>query len=301
MKRPPSSSQRAPSDSDAKTQSDAMPPVGPPWDLPLAETPFAFVDLEMTGLDVKADRVIEICIVRRRGAHVEDSLETLINPGGAMVWQSDVHGLTPAALEHAPVFADVAARAKAILDGAILVAHAAWWDKTFLEAEFERLGQALELSFYLDTLTLARRALRSESYSLEALAQKLGIAERVAHRAGDDVRVLSLLFDRVCEGLSPRSARDLWHVRVAERHARPDIVAACTALAGTGEPAWVVYRRSHKTPRTFQAIIRQVRTDLDPPRVLGYSLPGRGRFDLRTDRILSISESPPTEFPPRNS
>jgi DNA polymerase-3 subunit epsilon len=265
----------------------------------MAETPFAFVDLEMTGLDVKTNRVIEICIVRKRGSVREDSLETLVNPGAGVAFQTDVHGLDLAALEHAPPFAAVADHVEALLDGAVLVAHAAQWDASFLEAELERLGRSRRFSWYIDTLILARRAMRADSYALQSLADHLGIADRVAHRAADDVRVLCALFDRVCAELSPQSARDLWHVRIAERHARPDILAACVALAATGEPGWVTYRPSHKTPRSFEAIIREVRTDLDPPRVLGYSLPGRGRFDLRTDRILSIAKGPPAGSPPR--
>jgi DNA polymerase-3 subunit epsilon len=300
MKRPPPSPSRAPAQtSHSDTRNPPAPPPGPPWDLPLAETPFAFVDLEMTGLDVKTNRVIEICIVRTRGKEREDSLETLINPGLGAAFQTDVHGLNETLLENAPRFGEVADRIETLLGGAILVAHAAIWDTSFLEAEFERLGRPVDFSWYLDTLTLARRAMRADSYALQSLADQLGVADRVAHRAADDVRVLRALFDRVCAELSPRSARDLWHVRIAERHARPDILAACVALASTGEPGWVTYRPSHKTPRSFQAIIREVRTDLDPPRVLGYSLPGRSRFDLRTDRILSIAKSPPAGSPPR--
>jgi DNA polymerase-3 subunit epsilon len=277
-----------------RLEQERGPPPGPPWDLPIADTPFAFVDLEMTGLDVKADRVIEICVVRRRGTELESSLETLVNPGSDLDWQEGVHGITRADLAAAPRFGALASRVAAILDGAVLVAHAAWWDVTFLEKEFTRIEKPVIFPFYLDSLILARRALRADGYSLKALVETLGIPQRVTHRAGDDVRALCAVFDRVCAELAPRSARDLWHVRVAERHARPEILAACAALAGTGEPAWVTYRPSHKQPRSFQAIIAEMRTDLDPPRVLGYSLPGRGRFDLRTDRILSIDRNPRT-------
>jgi DNA polymerase-3 subunit epsilon len=175
-----------------------------------------------------------------------------------------------------------------ILDGAVLVAHGAYWDVTFLEAELARLDRPVRFPFYLDTLVLARRAIGAESHALGALADRLGITRGVAHRAGEDVRVLTALFDHLRTELSPQSARDLWHVRIAERHARPEIVERCLAFAGTGEPVRITYRPSHKTPRTFDAIVTQVRTDLDPPRVLGYSLPGRGRFDLRADRILTI-------------
>ena len=88
-------------------------------------------------------------------------------------------------------------------------------------------------------------------------------------------------------------------MRVAERHARPEIVERCRALAATGERVWVTHRPSHKGVRSFEGIVLEVRTDLDPPRVLGYCLPGRGRFDLRADRILAISHTAPEpERPP---
>jgi DNA polymerase-3 subunit epsilon len=38
--------------------------------------------------------------------------------------------------------------------------------------------------------------------------------------------------------------------------------------------------------------ITDVRTDLDPPRVLGYLLPSRSRRELRADRILAIEAIP---------
>ena len=39
-------------------------------------------------------------------------------------------------------------------------------------------------------------------------------------------------------------------------------------------------------------VFTELRTDLDPPRVIGYQLPGRGRRELRTDRILTVSPIP---------
>ena len=280
-------------DDAAKSPAGGEPPSGFPWDGPVSEAPFALVDLEMTGLDPRVDRVIEVCIARKRDGVVERSIETLVNPGPDATFQTDVHGLGPSSLVGAPPFADVADTIVELTDGAILVAHAAQWDVSFLEAEFARIGRDVRFPFYLDTLTLSRRAMWAKSHSLGALAETLGIARGAAHRAGDDVRVLSLLFDKLMAELSPRSARDLWHVRVAQRHARPEIIEQCLALSGTGEPAWVTYRPSHKPARSFLAIFTQVRTDLDPPRVLGYSLPGRGRFDFRIDRILAIAHPPP--------
>jgi hypothetical protein len=33
---------------------------------------------------------------------------------------------------------------------------------------------------------------------------------------------------------------------------------------------------------------------------MGYALPGRGRFDLRADRILSVTAPPPREPDPKS-
>ncbi|MET0596049.1 MAG: 3'-5' exonuclease [Polyangiaceae bacterium] len=272
-------------------QQGGEPPPGLPWDAPMAEAPLAFVDLEMTGLDPKVDRVIEVAITRRIGADVEQTFASLVNPGPDAHFKTDVHGLGPAQLAGAPSFAGVADRIEELCRGAVVVAHGAWWDVTFLEAEFARLGRPIRFSFYLDTVTLSRRAFKADSHSLESLARKFGIDRGLAHRAGDDVRSLIALFERLLEELSPASPRDLWHVRIAERHARPEIVERCVAVAASGEPVRLLYRPSHKGPRTIEAVLTSVRTDLDPPRVLGYSLPGRGRFDLRSDRILAITHT----------
>jgi DNA polymerase-3 subunit epsilon len=276
------------------------PPAGDPWDEAIETAPFAFLDLEMTGLDVTCDRVIEICVERRRGDRIEDRLETLIDPGASVVFTTDVHGIAPAALTGAPHFETLADRILALLDGAVLVAHAAPWDVAFLEAELARCGRPHRFAWFLDTLTLSRRAFMAESHSLGALAERLQIARGQAHRAGDDVRVLTELFTRLLRELSPKAPRDLWYVRVGEKKARPDVVAACIVLADSGQKTLLCYRPSHKGPRTIVGIITQVRTDLDPPRVMGYALPSRGRFDLRADRILSVAAQSGPESEPKS-
>ena len=35
-------------------------------------------------------------------------------------------------------------------------------------------------------------------------------------------------------------------------------------------------------------VLAEILAGLDPPRVIGYQLPGRGRRELRADRILRI-------------
>ena len=264
------------------------PPPGPPWDLPIAEAPLAFVDLEMTGLDAEKDRVVEICIERWVGGTQRDSLATLIRPSERAGGASHVHGLDEATLEGAPAFADMASGVLRVLEGAVLVAHAAEWDVRFLVAEMKRAGLSLEIPFYLDTLVLARRSFAFQSYSLDSLCRSLAIERGRAHRASSDVMAMRALFDRCVPILAPVSVRDLWQVRVAERRAREAILLACEGALGHGLPVTIVYRAARRAPEPLLMVLTEVRSDLDPPRVMGYQLPGRGRRELRADRILRV-------------
>ena len=268
----------------------APPPESSSWDLPLAEAPLAFVDLEMTGLDAVNDRVVEVCIERVVGGVREDFVATLVKPSERAGGCAHVHGLDEAALADAPPFVDVAPAISRALEGAIFIAHGAIWDIRFMEAEMKRIGVPLKIAHYIDTLSLTRRAFALRGHSLEALCGHFGIDRGVAHRASHDVAALRAVFDRCVTALAPKTPRDLWEVRIAERHARPEIVQACTdALQRTVE---IVYRPARKSAETMLVVVTAVRSDLDPPRVIGYQLPGRGRCELRADRILRVTPAP---------
>src|SRR4051812_32236102 len=107
------------------------PPPGSPWDDPIADAPFAFVDLEMTGLRAGHDRVLEICVERVRGGVVEDQLVSLVQPDGDTFGNAHIHGIAPEEVLGAPSFAELVPRVLGVLDGAVLVAHAAAWDVAF--------------------------------------------------------------------------------------------------------------------------------------------------------------------------
>jgi len=268
------------------------PPPGSPWDEPLAWAPLAFVDLEMTGLDPRRDQVLEVCIERVRGAHVEQTVVSLVRPEGGAFGNAHIHGIAPAEVAAAPTFAELAPRVEAALEGAVVVAHAAAWDVAFLEAELARSGRPRRFAHYLDTLTLSRRAFALPSHRLDALCGSFGIPRGQAHRAASDVAALRAVFAKVIEVLSPRTLRDLWHVRVGQGRARPDLVAAALEALDRQAPVAVRYRPARRPPEELVFCVTGVRTDLDPPRVLGYLLPSRGRRELRADRILAIGPHP---------
>lgn len=264
------------------------PPEGGVWDEPIERAALVFLDLEMTGLRRDRDRVIEICAMRARGGLVEASLESLVKPDCGTFGSAEVHGIDPRELDTAPGFGELAGRLEEILDGAVIVAHAAFWDVAFIEAELARAGRSKIFPHFLDTLTLSRRAFSFPNHSLSALCSELGIERRRAHRAADDVSALMDLWPKILEVLVPSTPRDLWHVRIGQRRARPAVVAAAVLAAESGASVRVRYRPARRGPEDLDMRITAVRTDLDPPRVLGYLLASRSRRDLRADRILAI-------------
>jgi DNA polymerase-3 subunit epsilon len=270
----------------------AAPAAGPPWDLPLAEAPLAFVDLEMTGLDPVKDRVVEICVERVRGSTVEKRLHTLVRPEtmapADAVGNMHVHGIAATALLDAPTFAEIADEVTALFDGAILVAHGASWDVSFLEAEMARAGKPMPLPFYIDTLNLSRRTFSLEKHSLDALREHFGLDKSRAHRADSDVAALRAVWEKCIAVLEPKTARDVWEVRIAQRKAREQILAECTEAIASARPVTVVYRPRARPQEPMQMVLVEIVVGLDPPRVIGYQLPGRGRRELRADRILRI-------------
>jgi DNA polymerase-3 subunit epsilon len=271
------------------------PPEGTSWDAPIGKAALAFVDLEMTGLDVERDRVVELCIERLDESGVR-RLDSLVRPGDGRSGNEDVHGIRPEDVARAPTFEELTPRVRELLDGAIVVAHAAAWDVAFLEAEFARTGEALAIPHFLDTLELARRAFGFRRHSLDALCGELGIARARAHRAADDVAALRGIFAAILHELEPSSPRDLWHVKTGAKHARPRIVHLLEKAVELGVPAKIRYRPSGKRPMELELVIVSIDTTLDPPRVLGYGQRNRARRELRIDRILAV-ELPILEAP----
>ncbi len=267
------------------------PPPGPPWDLPVPEAPLAFVDLEMTGLDATRDHVVEVCIERWRGGVCEGKLESLVRPPARAGGNAHVHGIDEAAVAAAPEWSALADEIERLLAGAIFVAHAAEYDAMFVRAEMKRCGREIAITHAIDTLVLSRRSFALPSHSLSSLCTHLAIPRGRAHRAGDDVRALRAVFEKCVAVLSPVSVRDLWEVRIAERHARAAIVTALEAAVEHAAPMEIVYRPTRKPAQTLTMIVTEVHAGLDPPHVLGYLLPGRGRKELRVDRILRVGAS----------
>lgn len=272
------------------------PPPGPPWDVDIAACPFACVDCEMTGTDLARDALVEIAVVRVVGGRVETVFESLVHTEVACDPAAHaLHGIAAESIAAAPRFEAVAGALAEALRGAVVVAHAPDLDVAFLDRAFEAAGSSHRLGVVLDTLTLARRAVHAHTYALSSLAQKLSLGTYRWHRAGEDARATAELLKHLVATFRPKTARDLWDVRVGQLgpvRVRASLDALFARYAGTGRMLTMLVRTPGSEPFTLRGRIER----WSAPHLL--FAPGtkgrRGLRILRADRVLDAREDPAT-------
>lgn len=168
---------------------------------------FAVIDLETTGFS-NSDRIIEVAVVLTdRAGRVEKRWRTLVQPNRGFD-NGFVHGITASDLVDAPRFEDIALRLADLLNGRVVVAHNASFEKRFLSNEFARAGLKLpaEESWLLDTMRAAKRILPGPSHKLAACLKNIGVENEAAHTALADAdataRLLSHLLPWMADELA---------------------------------------------------------------------------------------------------
>jgi DNA polymerase III subunit epsilon len=156
---------------------------------------YAVVDLEATGSSSRRHRVVELAVVLLDPDLLpQGEFSTLVDPQGP-VGPTHIHGIEPAHLGGAPLFAGIAARLLGLLRGRVLVGHNVGCDRAFLAAEYARLGLPLPVVPEVCTMRLAAdRDPAPYGLSLRACASAVGITDRRPHTALGDARVTARLF-----------------------------------------------------------------------------------------------------------
>jgi len=190
---------------------------------------FIALDLETTGLDPRADRVIEIgALACDAEGNTVETFERLINPGRPInPTASAINGLSDADLVDAPPASVVLSEFLGLLDragNAPLIAHNAAFDAGFLGLEFARSGMAIPNRPVLDTLPLARSVLpHLNSHRLDRLVAHFGMSERARHRALADASAVMDVWFRLGGPATPEAARVSYPIHDGSRPVRPPI------------------------------------------------------------------------------
>ncbi len=167
----------------------------------LDEVEFVAFDTETTGLVPAHERIVEVSGVRFRLDGELSTFESLVNPGRPIPDAAiRVHGIHDADVADQPD-AGVALQAFArFAEGAVLLAHNAEFDVSFLSHEAVRHGVSLPPLPVLDTVEISR-SLRSDlpNHKLETISKALDCAAPTYHRALADSQTLMRTFLKLIE------------------------------------------------------------------------------------------------------
>ena len=157
-------------------------------------------DTETTGLDpYQGDRLVEIgCVEVINGFPTGQTFHRYLNPERDMPQAAfDVHGLSIDFLKDKPLFADVCDEFIAFIGDAPLVAHNAFFDFGFINAELDRCKKPpVARERIVDTLMLARRKHPAGPNKLDDLCVRYGIdnSRRTKHGALLDAEILAEVY-----------------------------------------------------------------------------------------------------------
>jgi DNA polymerase-3 subunit epsilon len=173
-------------------------------DTPLATAEFLAVDTETNGLGGDRCEVTEIGAVLVGGGELHERWETLVPvrvPLSRGIQRFT--GVTQAMVDSAPPADMTLPELAEHMEGRVLVAHNASFDRRVLAQAFERAGIAWPDPPTLCTVALARQLHPlARQRKLAPLAESLGIDVEVSHRALADAetcaRVFCALFPRLC-------------------------------------------------------------------------------------------------------
>ena len=108
-----------------------------------------------------------------------------------------ITGITSDMLAGQPLIEEIMPEFLKFIDGSILMAHNAGFDKAFLQEEANRLGIDLNWSVFY-SLKLARKYLAElDSKSLDSLAEHYGLTFEARHRSIGDVKVTVAVIDEL--------------------------------------------------------------------------------------------------------
>ena len=156
---------------------------------------FVIFDIETTGFSPVKNRIIEIGAVKVQGGEIRERFSTFVNPQVPIPYEIvRLTGIDDSQVAEAPGIEEVLPQFLAFCGDAVLVAHNAGFDMSFILENCSRLGLPANYT-YVDTLGLARVLLPGQAkHTLDAVCKTLKISLENHHRAVDDAQATAEIF-----------------------------------------------------------------------------------------------------------
>jgi DNA polymerase-3 subunit epsilon len=145
--------------------------------------------------------VVELGLVLLDDGAVVERWGALLDPERALPEDvTRITGIKPEDLRGAPTFAAIAPALRARLQGRLLAAYNASFDRGFLLQELHRCGAEPPDAAWVDPLVMAKQLQRGQGkMKLGVVAERLGIALEEAHRAVADAECAALVLLALAE------------------------------------------------------------------------------------------------------
>lgn len=163
-------------------------------------------DIETTGFGPVSDKIIEIGAVKLSGGKIIDNFSTFINPQVPIPFEIEkLTGIKDEMVLNSPVIEEVLPKFLSFCESAVMVAHNASFDISFIKKKAELMGIVTDFTV-VDTVGLSRALLQKLSkYKLDSVAKALNIPLLSHHRAVDDAGCTALIYQKLMKMLKDKN------------------------------------------------------------------------------------------------
>ena len=174
---------------------------------------YVVFDIETTGLSAKKNKIIEIGAVKVENGEIIDRFSAFVNPREPIPFEIErLTGINDGMVMDEPPVEKVLPRFLDFCGAAVMVAHNASFDMSFIEYNAEQLGIDFKPTI-VDTVALARILLPElKRFKLDTVAKALNVSLENHHRAVDDAEATAHIFMAFIERLEKREVMTLGQV-----------------------------------------------------------------------------------------
>ncbi len=171
---------------------------------------FVVFDLETTGFSPSKNQIIEIGAVKVVNGSITERFSTFVNPKVPIPFEIEqLTSINDDMVLDAPTIDEILSKFMDFCQDAVMVAHNADFDMSFIKHNCSALGLDCEKTV-LDTVALSRVLLPSlNRFKLDTVAKALNVSLAHHHRAVDDAACTAEIFVKLVEMLRDRGVETM--------------------------------------------------------------------------------------------